>query len=114
MNTEVVTLTVPSYYRENTASRPISEVKPGQAFLVLWWETTRESEVRYGFLLPFFFFLVVVFIVLGLLRGAILPLSTLSSFSTPLPLFLLFWKSIRTISFNFGRILPMGGLAFTS
>src|SRR3989338_6234506 len=56
------TPTVPSYYLESTASRLISEVKPGQAVLVLWWETTRESAVRYGSffsspLLRFFFLL---------------------------------------------------------
>jgi hypothetical protein len=48
-------IAVPSYYLENTASRPISEVKSGQAVLVLWWETTRESAVRYGFFFFFFF-----------------------------------------------------------
>src|SRR3989338_6024161 len=54
LNVEVDS-TVPSYYLESTASRPISEVKPGQAVLVLWWETTRESAVRYGFFLFYFF-----------------------------------------------------------
>lgn len=38
------------YYRENTWTRPISEVKPGQAQLVLRWATTWEHWVLYAFL----------------------------------------------------------------
>ena len=37
------------YYREYTWTRPISEVKPGQAQLVLRWATTWEHWVLYAF-----------------------------------------------------------------
>ena len=37
------------YYLESTASRPISEVKRGQASLVLRWGTTWEPLVLYSF-----------------------------------------------------------------
>ena len=40
------------YYREYTWTRPISEVKPGQAQLVLRWATTWEHWVLYAFYPP--------------------------------------------------------------
>ena len=43
------------YYREYTWTRPISEVKPGQAQLVLRWATTWEHWVLYAFTIFFAF-----------------------------------------------------------